>query len=234
MPNKSRIWELDALRGFFILCVVVIHGVFDLRYFVLHRFSPIPVFDQIQQYGGAVFVILSGVCITLGSRSFRRGLLVFGCGMLITLVTLGMYLLNLSGSDIIIYFGALHLLGVCMMLYPLYRKIPTPVLAILSLVFILLGYWFATFSVQAPYLFPLGLTVRGFATGDYFPLFPHLGWYFLGVVLGRTVYRQKRSLLPNVPQNSKILRFFRFCGRHSLWIYLLHQPLLYLLVLIFS
>ena len=100
--NRERIWELDALRGFFILCVIVIHAVFDLRYFVLGSFSPLPVFDTVQKHGGVVFVLLSGICVTLGSHSFRRGLEVFSCGMVITLVTWGMYVLGFIGQEIII------------------------------------------------------------------------------------------------------------------------------------
>ena len=45
-------------------------------------------------------------------------------------------------------------------------------------------------------------------------------------MLGRTVYRRKESLLPRVNQNNPIIRFLGLCGKHSLWIYLLHQPLL--------
>ena len=34
MPEKrERIWELDALRGFCILCVIFIHFMFDLGFF---------------------------------------------------------------------------------------------------------------------------------------------------------------------------------------------------------
>lgn len=234
MEHKARIWELDALRGLFILCVIIIHAVFDIRYFVLQNLSHIPVFDEIQHYGGVVFVLLSGVCVTLGSRSFRRGLIVFGCGMLITAVTAAMALLGFAGKDIIIYFGALHLLGLCMMLYPLYKKLPGVVLAILGLVIVVLGYVFTSVTTTNPYLFVLGLTTKSFSSGDFFPLFPHLGWYFMGVFLGRLLYKSKKTLLPNFPARNPIIRFFRFCGRHSLWIYLAHQPILYLFVLLLA
>ena len=57
-------------------------------------------------------MVLSGVCVTLGSKSVRRGLIVFSCGMLITAVTYGMYRLGMSGMDVVVKFGVLHLLGV--------------------------------------------------------------------------------------------------------------------------
>ena len=76
--QKQRIWELDALRGLCILCVIVVHFLFDLQFFIGLDFTLPAWFQFIQQYGGILFVVLSGCCATLGSRSFRRGLIVFG------------------------------------------------------------------------------------------------------------------------------------------------------------
>ena len=119
MQKQERIWELDALRGLCILCVIVVHFLFDLVYFAGLDVSFPPVYVFVQQYGGVIFVVLSGCCATLGSRSFRRGAIVFGCGMLISAVTAGMYFLGMAARDVIVWFGVLHLLGVCIMLYPL-------------------------------------------------------------------------------------------------------------------
>ena len=81
--QRDRIWELDAFRGICILCVIVIHFVFDLSYFLGIRLGLPRVYYFIQENGGVLFILLSGICATLGSRSFRRGLIVFLCGMLI-------------------------------------------------------------------------------------------------------------------------------------------------------
>ena len=81
---------------------------------------------------GDCFVLLSGCCATLGTRSVRRGCIVFAAGMLITGVTYGMYRLGMSGADVVVKFGVLHLLGVCMIFYPLFKKLP-PVQAALFL-----------------------------------------------------------------------------------------------------
>ena len=225
--QKQRIWELDALRGLCILCVIVVHFLFDLQFFIGLDFTLPSWFQFIQQYGGILFVVLSGCCATLGSRSFRRGLLVFGAGMLISLVTAGMYWLGLADRTVIVWFGVLHLLGICMMLYPLFRKLPSAPLAALALCILLIGYAITGLRVSVPFLFPFGLVTEHFFSSDYFPLFPQLGWFLLGVVLGRTVYAEKRTLLPGGAQNFFLLRFFCWCGRQSLFIYLLHQPILY-------
>ena len=225
--KRERIWELDALRGFCILCVIFVHFMFDLVYFLGKQVDFPPLYTFIQQYGGAIFVILSGCCATLGSRSFRRGALVFGCGMLITLVTWGMYRLGMAASDVVVKFGVLHLLGVCMIVYPLFKKLPPAALAALGLCFAVTGYAIRGLTVPQHWLFPLGLTYEGFTSSDYFPLFPQLGYFLLGAAIGKTAYREKRTLLPGAFQYTAPARFFCWCGRQSLFIYLLHQPIVY-------
>ena len=227
MQRKERIWELDALRGFCILCVIVVHFLFDLVYFAGLDVTFPPVYVLIQQYGGVIFVVLSGCCATLGSHSFRRGAIVFGCGMLISAVTTGMYLFHMAAYDVIVWFGVLHLLGVCMMLYPVYKRLPNEALLAIGVVLVVTGYLIAGTTVETKVLFPFGLVYPGFASSDYFPLLPHLGWYMLGTVIGRTAYREKKTRLPGKAQDLAVTRFFCFCGRQSLWIYLLHQPVVY-------
>lgn len=228
--KRERIWELDALRGFCIVCVIFVHFMFDLVYFLGKQVDFPPLYTFIQQYGGAIFVVLSGCCATLGSRSFRRGVLVFGCGMLITLVTFGMYRMGMAASDVVVKFGVLHLLGICMMLYPLLKKLPTTALSVLAAAIVAIGYAIQGMRFSVRWLFPLGFVYPGFSSSDFFPLLPQLGWFLLGIVIGRTLYHEKRTLLPGTAQDFFLFRFFQWCGRQSLWIYLLHQPVVYGLI----
>lgn len=228
--KRERIWELDALRGFCIVCVIFVHFMFDLVYFLGKQVDFPPLYTFIQQYGGAIFVVLSGCCATLGSRSFRRGVLVFGCGMLITLVTFGMYRMGMAASDVVVKFGVLHLLGICMTLYPLLKKLPTTALSVLAAAIVAIGYAIQGMRFSVRWLFPLGFVYPGFTSSDFFPLLPQLGWFLLGIVIGRTLYHEKRTLLPGTAQDFFLFRFFQWCGRQSLWIYLLHQPVVYGLI----
>ena len=220
----KRCWELDALRGICLLGMVGIHLLYDLR-------IPLPLpLKLLQDWGGCAFLLLSGLCVTLGHRPVRRGLVVLGCGMVCTLVTWGMRILGVTDYESVIWFGVLHCLGVCMLLWPVFRHLPSPFLELLGGIFIVLGFLFEKFLLDGPWLMPLGIRYPGFVSADYFPLFPNLGFFLLGAVLGRTLYRKKESLLPNVRPN----RFLCFCGRHSLAIYLLHQPILYGILLILN
>ena len=224
---KKRIWELDALRGLFVLCVVFIHLMYDLTdlYNLIDLAYP-AVYLFVQNWGGVLFLLISGICVTLGSHCIRRGILVFLCGMLITAVTAGMYFLGMAGSGVIIYFGVLHCLGICMLLWPLFRKLPNWALAGVGAILAVTGLLLTNVPVSHNWLMPLGLTGPHFASADYFPLLPHLGFFLLGAFLGKTLYRKQQSLLPKVNPEILPLRFLRLCGRHSLWIYLLHQPIL--------
>ena len=225
--SKPRIWELDALRGVCILCVIVVHFLFDLSFFGGLDLTLPAWYVFIQEYGGAIFVVLSGVCVTLGSKSVRRGLIVFACGMLITAVTYGMYRLGMSGADVVVKFGVLHLLGVCMLVYPAFKKLPPAALALLGLAIAITGYAIRGVVVPQHWLFPLGLTYEGFTSSDYFPLFPQLGYFLIGAAIGKTAYREKRTFLPGAFLQTPVARFFCWCGRQSLFIYLLHQPIVY-------
>ena len=224
---NKRIWELDAFRGLCILGMVLVHFVYDLtELFGIITWETPNWFAFIQNWGGLLFLILSGVCVTLGSRSVRRGLIVLVSGLLVSAVTWGMYEFLHYHKSIIIYFGVLHCLGICMLLWPLFKKCPVWLLAALGILIVAAGLWADGQTVENQWLFPLGLTTEQFSSSDYFPLLPNLGYFLLGAALGRILYRQRQTLLPKINDRNPILRFLQACGRHSLWIYLLHQPVL--------
>lgn len=225
---QKRIWELDFFRGVFLWGMIGIHLIYDLvdLYGVI-AWDPPAAYLLFKNRFGILFVVLSGLCATLGKNSVRRGLKVFACGMVCSLVTAGMVWLGMAGKDLLIWFGVLHCLGLCMLLWPLFKKLPTPVLFVLGLAMILYGEYLRNIAYPwAELLFPLGFKAPGFSSSDYFPLLPNLGYFLLGSVLGRALYREKRTLLPNVSIANPVIRFFCFCGGHSLLIYMLHQPVL--------
>ena len=220
----KRFWELDALRGISILGMVGIHLLYDLNVSL-----PGPL-RLLQDWGGCIFLALSGICVTLGRHPIRRGLAVLGCGMACTGVTWGMAALGWAATDMIIWFGVLHCLGVCMLLWPLLRQLKPAVLGVLTGILIVLGFSFKTLLLPAPWLVPLGIVFPGFASADYFPLLPNLGFFLLGALAGRRLYASGQSLFPNTSPS----RFLCFCGKHSLAIYLLHQPILFGILWLFS
>lgn len=225
---KKRIWELDVLRGVCILGMVVVHLIYDLQtFFSLPFLADSRLFDLVKQWGGVLFLLISGICVTLGSHPVRRGLIVFACGLICSAVTAGMYFLNMADKSIIIYFGVLHCLGVCMLLWPLFKRLPVWALGFLGLGLTGLGLWISgNVVVDFPWLIPLGLVPEDFASSDYFPLLSNLGFFLVGAFLGKTLYRKKETLLPRVNPANPVLAFFTLLGKWSLPVYLLHQPII--------
>lgn len=221
---KKRIWELDAFRGLCILGVLAVHLIYDLvELYRFVRWDYPKAFLFLMDWGGVAFILLSGICVTLGSRSFRRGLTVFLCGMLCTLVTWLMYRFGFASKSILICFGVLHCLGVCMMLWPVFRRWPVWLLAAAGL--LLCTVRLSGVHADHLWLMPLGILPENTLYSDYFPLMPFLGFFLLGAVIGKTLYRRQTTLFPGVNARWLPLRFLQWCGRNSLLIYLLHQPL---------
>lgn len=223
--RNKRITELDAVRGIAILCVVAVHtfsfgeqfGGWDVRWSSFFWF--------VKQYCGAFFVLLSGVCAILAHKSVKRGLMVFALGLCLTAVTWWLVLSGRETEEVLIQWGVLHCIGTCMMLWPLFKRLPPWVRLAAGAAMIAAGYYLEfQVHVRDPWLFPLGLRTWHFTAMDYFPLLPNLGWFLAGSFIGSRVYGEGRPLFPSLKPG-----VLAFCGRHSLAIYLIHQPLLYII-----
>ena len=231
--KKQRIWEIDAFRGVLILGVIVVHFLFDLTNVFSSGINLPPIYIFLLENGGIFFVVLSGLSVTLGTNSVKRGLIVFGCGLGVSLVTYFVGMLSPSFKSLFIVFGVLHLLGTCMITYPIFKRMPAFAVLAFGIAFVFLGYWIKSLPPSKRFVdFILGLKSVKYGSGDYFPIFPNLGWFLIGAFLGRTIYKEKRSLIPvNAAENS-LIKALCFFGRHSLQIYLIHQPLIFLVLLI--
>ncbi len=61
---------------------------------------------------------------------------------------------------------------------------------------------------------------------DWWPILPYTGVFFLGAALGKILYgKKKQSKFPHM-RNLYIFRPLCFVGRHTIWVYILHQPII--------
>lgn len=234
---KPRRYEtLDTIRGFALISMILYHASWDLVYMFgvdwpwYHGFAA----HIWQQSICWTFILLSGYCFSLGRRQLRRGLTVFLCGALITAVTWALMRSNL------VLFGVLTLLGSSTLLAYGFRRLlervpPRAGLAGSFLLFLL------TRDVNAGYLgfegarifrFPdgprnlatayVGFPPAEFFSTDYFSLLP---WCFL-FLTGYFLFRLRR---PEEPEGRRV-PLVTAMGRHSLLLYMLHQPVIYALL----
>ena len=232
----TRLWEVDTLRGVAIVLMVFYHFVWDLNYFGLYAANMLTGPWQVFARSIAtLFIFLVGVSLTLSyNRAVRqsehpglfkkfllRGAKIFGWGLVITVAT---YLFIGRGFVI---FGILHLIGASIILaYPFLRWNRWASLAA-GLVVIALGVYVDRFVVTFPWLIWLGIKQIGVYMVDFYPLLPWFGIALLGVFAGHTLYpagQRRFSLLDW--SNVLPARGLCFLGRHSLLIYLVHQPIL--------
>ncbi|WP_321423067.1 heparan-alpha-glucosaminide N-acetyltransferase [uncultured Methanobacterium sp.] len=239
---NKRFWEIDVLRGLAILMMITYHLVFDLTYFGIFPFNVSSgIWWWFARTTAFIFLFLVGISLTLsytraeriGSQKekkilfpkyLKRGVKIFSLGLLITLVTW------IFIPEDFIVFGVLHFIGIAIILeYPFLKKKYTNL--ILGIIFIFSGFFLAQFTVSYPWLLWLGLKPAEFVTVDYFPLLPWLGVVSLGIFAGKTLYPnyERRFHLPELSKNL-FTGIFSFLGRHSLLIYLIHQPILILIL----
>ncbi|GKH51216.1 hypothetical protein CE91St46_23270 [Eubacteriales bacterium] len=227
-----RYFTLDALRGFALINMVAYHFCYDLRY--LYGL-PLRFMDERsgfcwQQMICWTFILVSGASAALSRRPARRGMAVLGCGMLLTVVTF----LIMPGQRIV--FGVLHLLGCAMLLtaglLPLLQRLSPAAGAAGSFLLFLGTRWISSgllFGVRifepgmvSTNLFaPLGIYGPGFFSADYFPVIP---WYFL-FLTGYFLFGVLRAGGAGGLLSRKI-PLLSAAGRHTLPVYLIHQPIL--------
>lgn len=211
---------------------ITIGYLFDVELFqTLYKF-----FLPIQPCIAGTFILISGMSSRFSKSNVKRGLILLGVSLGITLV------LYIVMPDEIILFGILHFLSIAILLFafikPLLDKIPIIVGILISLILFLLTYnipadnpFFGIkniFEIAIPpalttnkWLFPLGFSY--ITTSDYFPIFPWLFLFLAGTFLGIWAKAGK------YPQwmNKSHVPFLSWLGKHSLIIYIAHQPIIY-------
>ncbi len=229
---KKRIYVLDELRGLFIVLMVLYHLLYDLV-FIFGINLPFYARDimPLQPIIPIGFATIAGIGCFISGKNVRRGLIVFGCGLVISVATL----IFMPGQAVI--FGVLSMLGAGTVLCGVVKKLLLKVNPLVGGVVATLLF-VVTFNLiynspvpdfiassplyQSGVLLVIGYPAPGFYSSDYFPIIPWVFAIFLGFFMGRVLLKNP----PNFIYNSYI-KPLGFIGRHSLLIYMLHQPVIY-------
>lgn len=239
--NTKRYALLDIIRGITLISMIVYHTVWDMVYifdvdWLWFESAAAYVWQQSICW---CFILLSGFCWSLGKHKLKRGLIVFVAGAIVSIVTM------IVIPEESILFGVLTFLGTAMLLFiPLnfvLKRCNPWIGAVVSAVlfFVTRNINERALGFEGIHIADLpesiyqgnlatfcGFTERGFYSTDYFSLLP---WLFLFAV-GYFLYGifQRKELF-GVLEKGKC-EFLEKFGKHSLLIYMLHQPLVYLIL----
>ena len=240
LPMPKRLWELDALRGLAVILMIAYHFIYDLDYYDVGAWDAYTLPALIVGRTSAVaFLLLVGISLTLsrarrGDReharqSLVRGSYIFGLGMALTAVTWALV------GDWFIIFGVLHLIGLSIILSGPLLERPLAS-AVLGATMVAAGVLLRAAMMGNYWTLVVGLPPEGYVTFDYFPILPWMGLVFIGMALGNVLYpggKRRNATEGRARKNAHEgagdyapAKAFGWLGRHSLAIYLLHQPVI--------
>ena len=221
-----RVPAIDALRGMALCLMIVYHFLFDLNWFgFMHAdFDHDPAWLGFRGVIVSSFMLLVGVSLALARhagvtrrRFWRRIALIAFCAILVSVAS------YVTFPRTFITFGILHCIALASLLaWPATRFPRTALLTGATIVAV--GNLVALPAFDSGWLQWVGFTTHKPATEDYVPLFPWLGVVLIGIALGDRLWRGQFA--PLRPLSRACPRWLSWLGRHSLLVYMLHQPVL--------
>jgi uncharacterized membrane protein len=240
---EQRFWEVDAARGVAIAMMVVYHLTYDLDYFGGYDIESTSGFwARFADATAGAFLFLVGVSLAISysratagrpgrnlfGKYLLRGIRILAYGMALTVVFL------VFGMGVVA-FGILHLIGVSIILaYPLLRYRYVNLFLGLSIIAVGVYIRIEGLSSETSWLLPFGVVPENLVMPDYRPLLPWFGVVLLGLFAGNVVYGDGKRPALFAGKAPAAARPLLPLGRNSLFIYLIHQPILILLLAAFG
>ena len=229
--QPRRLVIVDVMRGVAIALMVVFHFCFDLAHFGYADFDFYndAFWLNFRTFILSFFLFLVGVSLVLSARKginvrrfMERLLRIVGAALLVSVATWWQF------GDRVVFFGVLHFIALASVLALVFVHRPVTALVVGVALLVIGNAWQLPWFDQTGWRW-IGLMTHKPATEDYVPLLPWFGVVLAGIYAGDMLLRTRRleRLNDTVPAGSASVRFLAFSGRHSLLIYLLHQPLLF-------
>lgn len=226
-PPAVRIAAIDLARGAAIVAMAGYHACWDLSHFGLVRFDLLgdAVWLAVRDGILATFLALVGIGLTLGAavgirwrRVASRLLQVGGAALAVTAASLWF------APEAPIYFGVLHHIALASLLGLAFLRLPGWAVLLAAAACFVAPPLLAGPAFNSAWLGWLGLMSHQPRSNDFIPLLPWFGLVLAGMVLGRGL--ESRPALAGWRPVAAPWRALGWAGRHSLALYLVHQPLL--------
>lgn len=223
--EEKRFFEIDLLRFIAIILMIIFHFIYDLNVYGKYNINYYSDgWRAVGEISGFCFIFVSGLSCGFSQHIATRGVKIFSFGMLITITT------YFAIGDEYVRFGILHLLGISILFYLILNKLNTKKLLLLSIIAYLIGMLEKGKVINTFLLLPFGLYYRGFESVDYYPIFPYIAYFILGIIAYRVFYQRGRKIISHNIQIPLITKI----SKYSLWIYLLHQPIIVGIFILFN
>jgi len=223
-----RLDIVDSARGFAVCMMIAYHFLFDTTYFGLTRFHMLEDAGWIAWRDAIVasFLLLVGLGFVLAERHSQRGrwkrIGQIAAGA--ALVSAGSYAIFPASF---IYFGVLHFNVLAALVAPFLLRLRRGA-CLVGAATIVAGYWIHTPLFDPKPVNWLGFIAHKPITEDYVPVFPWIGVVLIGVALGHAWQAAGLRVAPRLRAlQMRLPRWLGWLGRHSLVVYLVHQPILF-------
>ena len=224
--RRPRITGIDRLRGLALIAMAVYHFTWDLEFFgyIEPGTAGTGGWKVFARLIAGSFLFLAGYSLVLGHgaalrpRAFLVRLAkIVAAAAAITAAT------YLAFPDTFIFFGILHSIAAASIVGLLFLRAPTVLVLATAAAAFLAPLYLRASLFDHPALWWVGLSQAIPRSNDYVPLLPWLGPFLLGMAACR-LWRPQAA--PEAETNRRWKSRLAAAGRHSLAIYLAHQPLL--------
>lgn len=224
---RDRLVVVDLARTLALAGMVMFHFTFDLELFGwLAQGTTVQGFWAVfARVVAGSFLFLAGVSLVLAHGDgvrwpafWRRFLRVAGAAALVTAATLA------AIPQAFIFFGILHSIALTSLVGVLLVRLPWFALLVLAAAVVWVDRSFAFDALNPRWLVWTGLGSAQPWTMDFVPVFPWLGALLAGMGVARLM--AVAGLWDRLRGVGAGLARLAWPGRHSLAIYLLHQPML--------
>lgn len=228
--RRPRMHLLDVFRGIAILTVIAYHFCWDLESFNIVHLGLLeaPFWLAARTLIAGSFLFIAGFALVLATRNgmnwprfgWRLAKILAAAGI-VSAVTYWQF------PQAGVFFGILHCIALASVIGLAFIRMPWWVAAAAGVALAVVDYYPQSWA-SADWLLWLGLGGVDVYAVDYVPLVPWLAGFLWGVAVARLILPLPLwDSLAAVEVSGWLGRSIRFLGRHTLLIYLIHQPILF-------